>query len=236
MRVVLVGQKSFGAAVLSMLLEQARHGVEVVEVWAPLNGGPWDRDKLWAAAGAAKIPRQEGPEDSITARKGQVDLIIAAHSHRFLGQRTRKASTLGAIGYHPSLLPRHRGIDAVHWTVHMGDPIAGGTVYWLDNGVDTGPIARQDWCHVRPGWTASDLWRERLFPMGVQLLRQVVWDLVMGGKVVMVPQDEALATWEPSWQRPPLHRPELPELGRMPAGFELVVNSRCDQARSEAQP
>jgi hypothetical protein len=35
------------------------------------------------------------------------------------------------------------------------------------------------------------------------------------------PQDERCATWEPSWERAPLHRPELPELGAMPAGYRL---------------
>ena len=32
------------------------------------------------------------------------------------------------------------------------------------------------------------------------------------GHVIAVAQDERCATWEPSWHRPPLHRPELPEL------------------------
>ncbi len=219
MRVVLVGQKSFGAAVLEMLVGMGAYGVDLVAVWAP--GG---EDKLWEKARVLKVPRATGPE-MFDVGGGWVDLIVAAHSHKFLGQRTRKAAMLGAIGYHPSLLPRHRGIDAVQWTIKMGDPIAGGSVYWLDNGVDTGPIAKQDWCHVRPGWAASDLWREELFPMGVRLLRETLHEL-LAGTVTAVPQDEALATWEPSWERPPLHRPELPEIGPMPTGYRLVVNSR----------
>ncbi len=218
MRVVLVGQKSFGAAVLEMLIGMGAYGVDLVEVWAPDEG----KDKLWEKAKLLKVPRHPVPEWSTAAG---VDLIVAAHSHKFLGQRTRRATTLGAIGYHPSLLPRHRGIDAVQWTIKMGDPIAGGSVYWLDNGVDTGPIAKQDWCHVRPGWGASDLWREELFPMGVHLLRETLHEL-LAGTVTAVPQDEAVATWEPSWQRPPLYRPELPEIGPMPNGYRLVVNSR----------
>ena len=41
----------------------------------------------------------------------------------------------------------------------MGDAITGGTVYWMDDGADTGPIAAQDWCHIQPGDDAKKLWR-----------------------------------------------------------------------------
>lgn len=43
-----------------------------------------------------------------------------------------------AVGYHPSLLPRYRGCNAVKWTVCFGDTVAGGTVYELDEKVDGG--------------------------------------------------------------------------------------------------
>ena len=43
----------------------------------------------------------------------------AAHSHDFIGRKTRALSRLGALGYHPSLLPLHRGRDAIRWAVHM---------------------------------------------------------------------------------------------------------------------
>jgi hypothetical protein len=28
--------------------------------------------------------------------------------------------------------------------IHMDDPVAGGTAYWMDDGTGTGPIAAQD--------------------------------------------------------------------------------------------
>lgn len=45
--------------------------------------------------------------------------------------------------YHPSLLPLHRGQDAVE-AATGGDKVTGGTVFHLDEGFDTGPIAFQD--------------------------------------------------------------------------------------------
>ena len=80
----------------------------------------------------------------------------------------------GGIGYHPSLLPRHRGIAAVEWTILEGDPIAGGSVYHLADGWDAGAIAAQDWCFVGKGETARELWERALAPMGLELLKRVV--------------------------------------------------------------
>ncbi len=207
MRLYLCGQRSFGAEALRALRED---GHDILGVSSP--AGP---DRLTALAAAYGL--RWFPSGALTAEAlpATTQLIVAAHSHDFIGRRTRARAEYGAIGYHPSLLPRHRGRDAVRWTIHLGDPVAGGTVYWLSENVDAGPLAAQEWCWVRRGWTASDLWREALFPMGLRLLRQVVAD-VADGRCVAVPQDEELATWEPSWERPPLRRPELAALP--PAG------------------
>jgi methionyl-tRNA formyltransferase len=215
LRVVVAGQRAFGAAALAVVRET---GHEVVGVVSPHD----DNDRLTRTA-RGTVPWVSDPvRASWRAWNGQrtVDLIVAAHSHTFISRRTRDATVLGAIGFHPSLLPLHRGRDAVRWAVHMREPITGGSVYWLTDNVDAGPLAAQDWCHVRASDTASTLWRRELFPMGLRLLRRTLDDLAHGD-VVAVPQDESRATWEPSWERPPLHRPELPELGAMPDGFTL---------------
>jgi methionyl-tRNA formyltransferase len=201
MRLVLAGQKSFGAAVLAALLNR-RPEHEVVRVFAPLD------DRLDFDARAVGLPVL----DKASARDmPECDLIVCAHSHTFLSDAAILRARYGAIGYHPSLLPRHRGRDAVRWTVHMGDPVAGGSVYWFTGRVDGGPLAAQDYVLVKPGWTHNDLWRDALFPMGVRLLLKVIDD-VSRGTIVREPQDEECATWEPSWDRPPLHRPDLIQL------------------------
>lgn len=129
------------------------------------------------------------------------DLIIAAHCHRYIGAGVQLKAFYGVLAYHPSLLPRHRGRDAIHWTLAFRDPIAGGTVYLMDDGVDTGDVVCQDWCHVLPDDTPQTLWRRSLGPMGVTLLIQAVEHLVLDGKLPLKRQDERCATWEPSLAR-----------------------------------
>jgi methionyl-tRNA formyltransferase len=189
MRIFLIGQKWLGAEVLELL---RRRGHEVVGCCAP------EGDRLAKAAGDLVVaPGQLAPE----ALPDGLDLIVCAHAHIFVKAALRERARLGALGYHPSLLPRHRGRDAVVWTIKMGDPIAGGSIYWLDDGADTGPIAAQEHCFVHPGDTADTLWRRALGPLGLQLFEKVLGDLEQG-RVVRLAQDEAAATWEPSYRAP----------------------------------
>lgn len=195
MRVVIVGQSWFGAEALRLCL---RRGDRVVKVLAPASPGE-EYDRLYAAAQQAGVPAEHcGRRVTAVDIPAGVDLIVAAHAHAFIDSGARAAARLGALGYHPSLLPRHRGRDAIRWTIHMHDPIAGGTVYWMDDGADTGPIVRQDWCHVLPGETAPELWRRALGPMGLRLLAEALRDLDSGVSVALA-QDDRAATWEPAF-------------------------------------
>lgn len=195
MRVMLVGQSWLGAETLAVLL-QAGH--DVASVCAPVG------DRLYVAAAAAGVPVADTGRVLPAARVPPgTELIVCAHAHAFVTGGARARARHGAIGYHPSLLPRHRGRDAIRWTLHMRDQVAGGTVYWMTDRADAGPIAAQEWCWVRPDDTPLSLWRRELGPMGLRLLASVVAD-VAAGRIVRVDQDEAAATWEPAFERPAL--------------------------------
>lgn len=217
MRIFVAGQRSFGVEAFNLARQM---GHEVVGVSAPYREGT--PDPLHARAARQCVPVTRAGTLNAGALPDGVDLLIAAHSHDFVGRKTRLRCRLGAVGYHPSLLPLHRGRDAVEWTVKMRDRVAGGTVYWLDDTVDGGPIAAQDFCLVRPNDTASSLWRRELFPMGIALLGRVLEDLD-AGVMVRREQDESLATWEPALDPPPLRRPDLVEIG--PGWEDLEVRT-----------
>jgi methionyl-tRNA formyltransferase len=179
--------------------------------WDRLRSWAWPRDVPWIDASvlrAANVPEK-------------VDTVVAAHSHAFIGRATRARAGVAAIGYHPSLLPLHRGRDAIRWTIRDGDRVTGGTVYHLSQRTDAGPIAAQEHILVPPGSTAQSLWREHLAPLGVRLLLRVVEDLAAGRRIE-VPQDERMATWEPAMDAPPLFKPELVAL----PGATLVNGDR----------
>jgi len=214
LKIILCGQKSFGAAVFDMLREQKN--IELKAVFAP------DDDKLAGRAAVYHVPlRLAGTLRADTMPK-DCDLIVAAHSHDFISRAVRNRLRLGAIGYHPSLLPFHRGRDAVRWTIRMREQITGGTVFWLNDTVDGGPVAKQDWCMIAPDDNVHTLWRNKLFPMGIRLLRETINDIA-AGRLIMKEQEHKMATWEPAFDGAPrLFRPEIPQIGFLPDGFEIL--------------
>lgn len=192
MRITLVGSRHFGVAVLDMLRGRDVDLASVVVADA--------EDRLADAAKQAglTVVVQKDPKnvaaDEIAAG---TDLIITAHSHARVGAEALAASKLGGIGYHPSLLPRHRGIAAVEWTIKEGDPIAGGSIYHLADRMDAGAVAAQDWCFVKKGETARELWERALAPLGVELIGQVVDYAKTHGSLPAKTQDEQFATKAP---------------------------------------
>ena len=193
MRITLVGSRHFGVTTLQMLRE---HGVDIVRVVVADA-----EDRLAAAARAAGIEVVVQANPKLVAASeiaGGTDLIVTAHSHARIAKDALAASRLGGIGYHPSLLPRHRGIAAVEWTIREKDPIAGGTVYHLADRMDAGAIAAQDWCFVGKEETARQLWERALAPMGQKLLAEVIDYAKVHNALPAKPQDEQFATSAPA--------------------------------------
>jgi len=193
MRITLVGSRHFGVTTLEMLRQ---HGVDIVGVVVADAD-----DRLAVAARAAGIPVAIQADPKLVAASeiaGDTDLIVAAHSHARVSKEALAAARLGGIGYHPSLLPRHRGIAAIEWTIREKDPIAGGTVYHLADRMDAGAIAAQDWCFVKKDETARQLWERALAPLGQKLLGEVIDYAKIHGGLPGRPQDEEFATSAPA--------------------------------------
>jgi methionyl-tRNA formyltransferase len=193
MRITLVGSRHFGVTTLQMLRQ---HGVDVIRV---VVADAEDRLASTARADGIEVVVQANPKLVAASEIAEAtDLIVTAHSHARVSKEALAASRLGGIGYHPSLLPRHRGIAAVEWTIRAKDPIAGGTVYHLADRMDAGAIAAQDWCFVGKDETARQLWERALAPMGQKLLAEVIDYAKVHNALPSKPQDEQFATSAPA--------------------------------------
>lgn len=208
MKIFICGQKSFGRKVLEKLYNA---GHEIVGIAPPPQEKHKDKMVGYAmlkdipiVSDCSKLTSNDIPEGT--------ELIVSAHSHWIISEKILQKSKHGGIGFHPSLLPRHRGQDAVRWTVHMNDAITGGTIYKLNNKCDGGNVILQEMIFVDSNWNYHELWKE-LFPIGIKMILEAV-TLIENGQYEEKQQDERFATWEPSWERPRLKRNELLQLGR----------------------
>jgi methionyl-tRNA formyltransferase len=195
MRIVLIGQAAFGAKTLEALLSG---GENVVAVYAPPEKPGSRPDPLKDLAQSKGFPvyqphtyKNDQIFDEYKALKP--DLTILAFVTDIIPARYFEAPTRGAICYHPSLLPRHRGASAINWAVIMGDTRTGLTIFWPDGGIDTGPILVQKEIAIGPHDTTGSLYFNRLFPMGVEAIIESV-KLIREGRAPKIIQDEAGAT------------------------------------------
>ena len=193
MRITLVGSRHFGVTTFNTLRQ---HGVDIIRV---VVHDAEDRLAASAKAAGIEVVVQADPKFVIASEIApNSDLIVTAHSHARVTREALAAAKLGGIGYHPSLLPRHRGIAAIEWTIKEGDPITGGTVYHLADRMDAGAIAAQEWVFVKKGETARELWERSHAPLGQKLLGDVIDYAKAHKSLPAKPQDEQFATKAPA--------------------------------------
>jgi methionyl-tRNA formyltransferase len=195
MRVIVVGQGPFGEKVLDALIEK---GEEVVGVFCPPDKRGEPMKELAERAGTYLFRPEETKDPQVyDAFVGlQPDLSMLAFVTDIIPERLLRIPSLGTICYHPSLLPRHRGASAINWAIIQGDTRTGLTVFWVDEGIDTGPILLQKEVGIGPDETTGSLYFNALFPMGVEAMVEAV-ELIRKGEAPRIAQDESKATYEP---------------------------------------
>jgi methionyl-tRNA formyltransferase len=197
MRIALIGQAAFGAEVLKGLLE---HGHQVVGVFCPPDRGG-KPDPLKEAALKAGLPLfQPGHMREPAAYEAMLglnaDLGVLAFVTDIVPPRVFNAPRLGSICYHPSILPRYRGASAINWAVINGETQTGLTIFWVDQGIDTGDILLQKTVDVGPSETTGEVYFNKLYPLGVAAMVEAV-DLIAQGQAPRLPQDHRQGTYDP---------------------------------------
>jgi methionyl-tRNA formyltransferase len=197
MRIVVHGQQAFGKAVLEAL---TKRGENVIAVYvAPEKPGA-RADPLKEAAVAAGLPVHQPasyrkPEVWEEFRALKPDLQVMAFVTLFVPEDFLNVPTRGSIQYHPSLLPRYRGPSAINWPIIQGDTETGLSIFWPDNGLDTGDVLLQRRTAIGPDDSLGSVYFDRLFPMGVEAMVEAV-DLVKAGKAPRIKQDHSQASYE----------------------------------------
>ncbi|MBX9459780.1 MAG: methionyl-tRNA formyltransferase [Rhizobium sp.] len=87
----------------------------------------------------------------------------------------RDIARIGSVGFHPAALPRMRGRAVIPWTILRNEAITGSTLFWLDEGMDSGDILLQ-----------------RLFPVEAEETARSLYDKHTGNIRVMVPEAVSL--------------------------------------------
>ncbi|XP_043964383.1 mitochondrial 10-formyltetrahydrofolate dehydrogenase [Gambusia affinis] len=201
LKLAIIGQSLFGQEVYSNLRKQGHKVVGVftvpdkdgkadpLAVAAEKDGTPVFKFTRWRVKGQP-IPDVVDAYKSVGA-----ELNVMPFCSQFIPMNVIDHPRYGSIIYHPSILPLHRGASAINWTLIHGDKKAGFSVFWADDGLDTGPILLQRECTVEPNDTVDTLYNRFLFPEGIKAMVEAV-QLIADGKAPRIPQTEEGASYE----------------------------------------
>jgi len=198
MRIVVIGQAAFGKSVLETLVN---NGEEVVGLFCPPDreeGRPVDPIKAVAiekGIPALQFKRMRDLEAIESFQGLGADLAVMAFVTDIVPMEILQAPKKGTIQYHPSLLPKHRGPSSINWPIIQGETKTGLTIFWPDDGLDTGPVLVQKETDIGPDDTLGSVYFDRLFPMGVEAVVEAV-KMVHAGEAPRIEQDHSQATYE----------------------------------------
>lgn len=191
MNIVFIGASKFGLRCLDACIETA--GISVVGlVTAPqtfaISYRPTGVTNVlhadFVAAGETrKIPVVElqgsmnDPAlfDVVSAWKP--DAFVVAGWYHIIPKQWR--SLAPAYGLHASLLPDYSGGAPLVWAMINGETRTGITLFQMDDGVDSGPIAAQAEEDIHPDDTIASLYA-RIEERGLELLRRTLPALASG--------------------------------------------------------
>ncbi|XP_058122396.1 cytosolic 10-formyltetrahydrofolate dehydrogenase [Anopheles ziemanni] len=203
LKIAIIGQSNFAAEVLEVLLEREHM---VVGVFTIADKGSRE-DVLATTARQHRIPvfkfpawRRKGvpiPEVLEQYRSVGANLNVLPFCSQFIPMEVIDGASFGSICYHPSLLPLHRGASAISWTLINGDERAGFSIFWADDGLDTGPVLLQKQCPVYGDDTLDSLYKRFLYPEGVTSMAEAV-DMIAAGTAPKIPQTEIGASYDPA--------------------------------------
>lgn len=201
MRVAIIGQQAFGAAVLETFVA---HGHEIAAVFVASSEPGKRTDRLHEAASRLGIVQYALSRGTIGGahelmRQVEADLALMAYVTVLVPQSLCSIPKYGTIQYHPSLLPEHRGPSAVNWAIIRGCTRTGVSIFRPVDGPDEGPIILRRSVDIAPDDTAGSLYFGKLLPLGVEAVLEAA-EYVVSGRAIEVPQDLGEGSYE-SWVR-----------------------------------
>ncbi len=202
MKLIVHGQQAYGKAVLEAILDKGSDEVVAVYCAPDKEGRPLDPLKEVALEKGLPVHQPESYKDPAVWEQlasHDADLCVMAYVLLFVPEEALNVPKYGSIQYHPSLLPEHKGPSSINWPIIMGKTKTGLSIFWPDNGLDTGPILLQKEVDIGPDDTLGSVYFDKLFPLGVDAMMEAI-ELVRDGKAPKVEQDPEAGSYE-GWCR-----------------------------------
>jgi len=123
----------------------------------------------------------------------QPDYIIVVGLSQLVKKEILTIPTKGCIGAHPSLLPKGRGRASIPWTIINGEKESGMSVFFLEEGADSGDLIAQERFLLDERETAASLYEKSIIAL-YKIFGEIAPD-IKAGLIAGTSQDHTKATF-----------------------------------------
>lgn len=185
-KVIIFGDLPIATKVASLIIERKDCVLSAVVIGnhAPKNNDPWDVQLLkdFSKENNVKIITLE----DIAVNDVHYDLGISCRFSKIIKKNIIDKFNIGIVNFHGGLLPEFAGLYSVNHTLLSKSLIGGGTLHWIDEGIDTGNIIKR--CEIEiENDTALSLFRKTQIALFDGFYEQLEY-ILSGGKGVEISQ------------------------------------------------
>lgn len=198
MRIVFIGTVDFSLSCLQSMLERKAQVVGVFTQSREQARSNADWADLSPLCRMYQVPvfhfrKISDPETIEKIRDLRPEIIFVLGLSQLLPPDFLRIPPMGVIGSHPALLPENRGQHPLIWALVKGLKKSGLSLFYIDEGVDSGDIALQREFPIEITDTAKNLY-QKIKRLGAEMVRELITKLEKG-EVPRIPQDHSKATY-----------------------------------------
>lgn len=123
------------------------------------------------------------------------DLLISIAANEIFKKPLLELPPKGCINLHSALLPKYRGLMPSFWVLKNNETETGVSVFFIDEGIDSGPILVQKRIPVHSGMTQAELIKKSKAIGMIAIIEAI--ELIRIGKYQLIPNSESDKTYFP---------------------------------------
>ena len=140
-----------------------------------------------------KIDNVSVPLDTERMKRLKPDLIFCIGWPQVIGKEILGIPSCSCIGIHPTLLPERRGGAPINWCLIDGLSKSGVTLFYFDEGIDSGDIIAQQEFEITLEDTAKTV-LDKVANISVELIKEY-YPFLEKGDALRISQDNTRATY-----------------------------------------
>lgn len=195
--IVFIGGRDRGLKCIDVLIKM---GEQLSYIFC-LKEDAWEKEKyskqIKTLANKLSIPikitKSIKDEDISILRELKPILIIVMGWRTIIPAEVLNIPERGVVAVHESLLPKYRGFAPINWAIINGEKVSGVTLFYLDEGVDSGDIVAQRKISIRSTDTGFMLYQKTKIA-SVEILLDYLESLKKG-TAPRIKQNEKEATY-----------------------------------------